>query len=98
MRTPAGPELVLAGCVLVASAVTVVVLAASPSMPAGAVALHAAGVAVPIALGLYCWARRNTPLAIPLVIAGLLGVVITLAESRHSVPYSFGRIGAWLLE
>jgi signal transduction histidine kinase len=76
-----------------------VALTAVPDLPASRVLLHAAAVLLPSAVGLaLLYRRRYRRYALAMLLAGGLGVLVTLAESSDSVPYSIGRAAIWMLE
>jgi len=80
--------------------VAVLTAANHPAETAGLAALgRALTVAIPIAIGLYAWARdrggRFGPL---LTLLGGLWALTTLAESGNSTVYSTGRVFGWVFE
>jgi signal transduction histidine kinase len=89
----------LAGCLLAAGAVSLLVV--DPEAPDGALAVivHALAVGLPVGLGAFRLARRpDDRFARLLIVAGLLWSTTILALSSDSTLYSFGRVGAWLIE
>jgi signal transduction histidine kinase len=82
----------------VCSVVAVVVAADGSSQPAARGLFKIVVVAVPIAAGLYA-ARspRNARFGFMLMGAGLVWGLTVLAESSASLPYSVGRVAAWLI-
>ena len=60
---------------------------------------RAAAVLIPVAVGLHQWRSRAPQRFAPLlVLAGLLMVLVSLAESHTPVLYSAARVGAWISE
>src|SRR4051794_10496287 len=60
---------------------------------------HVLVIAAPIGAGLYAISgRRASRFGWLLILAGLVWAPSVLAESGHSLPYSVGRIAAWLVE
>src|SRR4051812_35924660 len=95
--TEMGP--LLFGYTLLAGGVAAAALVSAPDVPAGDVAEHGLSVALPIGLAVFLLATgRNLRVAAALLTAGLLGVVVTFAESSQSGLYSIGRVAIWLFE
>jgi signal transduction histidine kinase len=91
---------VLAGLTGVAATVaTVVSTAEAQSATQLAVLGRGAAVAIPVAVALNaCRAGPSPRFARLLLAAALLWCVVGLAESMHSLAYSFGRVAVWLVE
>ncbi len=99
LRTLIETGVFLAACAVATGAIIGAVLAAAPSLPLGAVVLHACAIALPVMLAVaMVLRRRETRLAVILVGAALLSAVVALAESTESIPYSAGRVAVWLME
>ena len=78
-----------------------VVAVSSPFVdhPGVVVTGHVLIIGVPIGAGLYAIARRRAArFGWLLVIAGFVWAPTLLAESADSVPYSIGRVAAWMVE
>jgi PAS domain S-box-containing protein len=62
-------------------------------------AAHVLVIAAPMAAGLYAVSRQPASrFGWLLVLAGVVWAPTLLADSGHSVPYSIGRVAAWLVE
>jgi signal transduction histidine kinase len=101
-RMKRGPTMAIAGALGAALTLLAVVATAhgtaSPDPELAAMA-RGAIVAVPIAVGLYATARRPyARFGRMLALIGAGWAVAALAESGHSVPYSIGRVAAWVVE
>ncbi len=103
-RDRGAPTIVLlgvaaAGLVLCIGAVALAVANAPPERRAAAGILRGAMVAAPLLVGLLVLRRRGDDRFAWLLVAGGLCFSLTaLAESREPVPYSAGRVLAWLVE
>src|SRR3954454_14028511 len=72
------------------------------SVPAGQAVergtVHALVVGVPLVAGIYALqVPRHTRFGLLLLLAGFAWSLTALAESSESVPYSIGRVAAWLI-
>jgi signal transduction histidine kinase len=96
-RTRAG--IGLAGFLLTSGAVAVVLLGSAPHDRPVSAFVHALGISLPIALGLFRLAHDGRDrFAWLLVGIGLLWSLPTLAESGNSTLYSIGRVAVWIVE
>jgi signal transduction histidine kinase len=92
-------EIGLAGGLLTLGAVALVLFEAAPADRALTAVIHALGISLPIALGLFRLSRnRDDRFAWLLVGMGLLWSLTTLAESSDAVLYSIGRTAVWVVE
>jgi signal transduction histidine kinase len=92
-------EIGLAGGLLTLGAIALVVSEAAPADRAVTAIIHALGISLPIALGLFRLSRRrNDRFAWLLVGMGLMWSLTTLAESSDPVLYSVGRTVVWVVE
>jgi signal transduction histidine kinase len=92
-------EIGLAGGLLTLGTVALVLVEAAPADRGVTAVIHALGISLPIALGLFRLSRsRNDRFAWLLVGMGLVWSVTTLAESSDPVLYSIGRTAVWVVE
>ena len=81
------------------ASISLAVLAMPHDVSAGVAVARVAGVAVPVAVGLFSLAHdRADRFGLLLVGAGAVYSLTVLAESSGSDAYSIGRIAAWLIE
>jgi signal transduction histidine kinase len=100
-RTPTGTglALVLAGSLLVAGAVALVLSETEASDRPMVLTVHALGIGLPLGLGIAgILRRRGDRFAWLLVAGGALWSLVTLAESSDGTLYSLGRVAVWLVE
>jgi signal transduction histidine kinase len=89
----------VAGVALTALAVTVTIDGGLSAHPALAATARGATVAIPIAVGIYAWSRGPQGRFGQMLVAVGAGWSITaLAGSSSAVPYSTGRVAAWVVE
>ena len=89
----------LAGFLLAGGAVAVVLLDTAPQDRVVSAFVHALGIGLPIALGLFRLSHnRGDRFAWLLVGIGVLWSLPTLAESGNSTLYSIGRVAVWPVE
>jgi signal transduction histidine kinase len=98
LRQPTGGALVVAAAVWCAVALVQVAVASPSGEHTGRVLYEALLIGVPVAAGLYAIGNLHTArFGVLLVGAGVIWSLTGLAESSESLPYSAGRVVAWLI-
>jgi signal transduction histidine kinase len=104
VRDPGHERKVTSGLLVVAStglsslvAALMLIVSGAVEDPQGLAALHVLVVGAPVATGLYAVAHpRSARFGRLLIAAGLVWSVALLSGSSSSLPYSTGRVAAWL--